>query len=696
MVAGRQLLAACLFALVAGAPTAPAFAVAQESPTPEAARAAVGPDREVLEREVDEALAKLARESAAPLAAERRSVLASFLGAIEVAVLRASVAAQHAQLPQEPLPQRPADGWVGTPELDRWRDQRDALALQVGALAAAIQSLSEQNERDNAQMRSHRSEERLWAERARLARPETPEAADAAARESLAHWRARQAEFLWSEAVAARRSAEAALPALDARLAALDALVSWGSPRQRLDDADLERALTAVDALVSGAERRADALRSRAHGVGPDSLDAAAAVAAEKERIALLRGQRDVWVLRARAVRAMSAGEGRHEVLAVLDEAIRQLASRQRWAEGQLAYAQARAGDSAEARSRRALLEAAGRSRALLERTRADLRAAIGVAEPRGWMRRAADALGGMVRSLWEWELFAVTDRHVVDGREVVQEYGVTLGKSVGVLLLLLSGYALVAGLSRLLGGVLLPRMGVDRQPARTITRWVSGLLLLVVVLLALKLARIPLVAFAFLGGALAIGIGFGAQTLLKNVMSGALILLERRIRVGDVLTVGGASGTCTDIGLRSTTVAGFDGIEMIVPNAVLLESTVNNWTGATTLVRREVLLVVPCDGREQASADLVAECARAAEGVLADPPPKVLATRFISGGVELTLQFWVAIGRGPAGPDIESRLRFEISRRLFDENIAVLPPMRVTLVPWSGGPRDAPDPAGA
>jgi potassium efflux system protein len=82
---------------------------------------------------------------------------------------------------------------------------------------------------------------------------------------------------------------------------------------------------------------------------------------------------------------------------------------------------------------------------------------------------------------------------------------------------------------------------------------------------------------FAFAGGALAMGVGFGMQTLIKNLISGVIVLLERHVRVGDVIEVEGITGKVTAVDIRSSTIRGPDGIESMIPNASVLEGKVTN-----------------------------------------------------------------------------------------------------------------------
>jgi small-conductance mechanosensitive channel len=625
---------------------------------------------------------------------QKRAVLTSLVAAMDLAeVRRAREDSRRSALAPDALPPLPSGGPVSMLRLDAWRDARDATRAELATLDDELGALRIEATERAGELRKAREEYRLWRERATIAGDDV--AASAQAEADLRLWHGRYAEFLHGSATRAIDAIAQQRTELESRLLQFDRHIAPAIQRQVFDASDVQR----IDAL-QGAERvRAEARITRFTKVVETQGRpfAASARAAEEELLAVIAGRDPLWRLRGRVIGRDDAAEADDALAPILADALRQVSLRERWVGAELDDALAEQASNTEPdgvladaaaediRSRRRLLDALKRSRILLERATEDL--AVMRAGSTGTFSAAWRAIAGFARELWEWELFVVTDRQTIDGRDVVQEHGVTLGKGLGALLLLGLGYWVVGALGRLLRRRILPWFGIAPQTARTVSRWIGGLLMLVVVLFILKIARIPLVAFAFLGGALAIGIGFGAQTLLKNVMSGALILLERRIRVGDVLTVGGTSGTCTDVGLRSTTLAGFDGIDVIVPNSVLLEAAVSNWTGSSQFVRREVALTIPCDGNEGRIAELARECAVRSAGVRSDPPPKILFTRFVDGGVELTVQFWIQVGGTPSAPEIESQLRFELTRTLVDLGITMLPPTRVTLVGPIGRP---------
>ena len=304
----------------------------------------------------------------------------------------------------------------------------------------------------------------------------------------------------------------------------------------------------------------------------------------------------------------------------------------------------------------------------------------FGVGEMRpdrlSWSEAGARILH-LARKVWEFELFAVEDSTHVDGRTVTVSYGVTVGKSIGVLLLFALGYLIFSLLVRWMQRVIVRRFGIDEQFAVVVRRWVMALAMVVLVVLVLNLARIPLTVFAFMGGALAIGIGFGTQTIIKNFISGIIILFERKIRVGDIVALPGVTGHVTAVDMRASTVRGFDGIEALVPNSLFLENQVVNWTYSSSRLRREVKVGVAYGSPVRKAAEIVAGCAEDHGLVLKDPKPEVYFEDFGDSALMLTLVFWVEFSAGFNARRVDSDLRFAIEKRLDEAGIAIPFPQR-------------------
>ena len=296
------------------------------------------------------------------------------------------------------------------------------------------------------------------------------------------------------------------------------------------------------------------------------------------------------------------------------------------------------------------------------------------------WSEQAALAwnkVSAVAQSIWRFELFAVEDTIDVQGRKVTVSRGVTVGKSIGAALLFIFGYLLAARLARRLERLLGNRFGVGVAQARTVRRWVLALVAFILLVLTLNLAQIPLTVFAFMGGALAIGVGFGTQTIIKNFISGLILLMERQIRVGDIVDIDGTTGTVTEVNLRSSTIRSFDGIAAIVPNSTLLEGKVTNWTMSDPRVRRVVRVGVSYGSPTDEVARRLLECAARHGLVLKDPEPQVLFDDFADSALVFALFFWIDLSAGTAGTKVMSDLRFMIEKSLAEGGISMPFPQR-------------------
>ncbi len=590
-----------------------------------------------------------------------------------------------------------------TPELDRLRDQRDGLASQRAALAPV--AASTQAELDAALAAQRRAQEAL-----RLATERAGRAGDgeAARRErdalQLARLEARVAELEVARFDRARGDVRARLDALAAPLAQLDDRIARARFAQRIDERDVVAIRADVAAARTGIAGERARLETALERLAPGDPAAEREAASLRDTLAALveldaveAGRIDVWDQRRAALSSGPDAAARRAAATALDRSIAQaqahrraVASRIEVLESEARVRRARVDAlredapqrAAEARAAAAVqrhLDVQARLRdtleryaTLLSRSRDDL--GVDDAAPRSGRERIA-AIGTRLvdaaRAVWRYELFSATETVLVDGRTVTVDHGVTVGKSIGVLGLFVAGGWLAARVSRRAIGAAVASGRVGEQLGRVLHRWTMTVLLLAVMVVALKLARVPLTAFAFVGGALAIGVGFGTQNLIKNLISGVIILFERKIRVGDVVTLGGISGTVVAVDLRATTVRGFDGIDSILPNSHLLENQVSDWSHGAGRIRGTVLVPVAHGADAAAAAACVLECARAHEAVLGEPPPQVLFDDVAPAGPVFRLWYWFRLDGPRAGPLIASDLRFAIDRALRERGIA-------------------------
>ena len=189
------------------------------------------------------------------------------------------------------------------------------------------------------------------------------------------------------------------------------------------------------------------------------------------------------------------------------------------------------------------LLGAIESTQSLLERCKQELDERFRVKSFSDYLEDALLDTRDIASQVWDFELFAVQDNIEVDGQIISGKRSVTVDKVVTALAILIIGYWFAVRLSRLVEGQAVTRLGMDASLARIARRWILFLEVLFLVVLSMMVVKIPLTIFAFMGGALAIGAGFGMQNMLKNLISGLMLLFERPFRPGDVVEVGGIRG---------------------------------------------------------------------------------------------------------------------------------------------------------
>ena len=277
-----------------------------------------------------------------------------------------------------------------------------------------------------------------------------------------------------------------------------------------------------------------------------------------------------------------------------------------------------------------------------------------------------------LAREIWSYELLTIEDEVQVGGQTLTTTRGVTVGKSIGALLLFLIALQLMLFFSVRIERLMVRRFAVEEEKAKMMRRWINAFGVVIVLMIALNMARIPLAVFAFAGGALAIGIGFGMQTLIKNLISGVIVLLERRVRVGDVIEVEGVTGMVTAVDIRSSTVRGGDGIESMIPNALLLEKRVTNWTLTNRNLRRVIKIGVVHGSPVRTVAQILEACASRHGLVLKDPAPIAMFEDFSESALAFALYFWVTLGPKSDPAQIMSDLRFMIDKELREAGIVI------------------------
>ncbi len=159
----------------------------------------------------------------------------------------------------------------------------------------------------------------------------------------------------------------------------------------------------------------------------------------------------------------------------------------------------------------------------------------------------------------------------------VVSDQAVTLGQVLIVPTVVIVGLILMQWTASFMQRRLVSR-GVNPDVVHLIKRIFYVVVIAVLFITTLDLLNVPLTAFAFVSGAVAIGVGFGSQNIINNFISGWILMWERPIKIGDFLEIGDTRGTVESINTRSTRIRRIDGVHLLLPNSFLLENIVVNW----------------------------------------------------------------------------------------------------------------------
>ena len=281
------------------------------------------------------------------------------------------------------------------------------------------------------------------------------------------------------------------------------------------------------------------------------------------------------------------------------------------------------------------------------------------------------------VGKIWAFEVTSYENKVEVDGQTLTGKVPVTLGMLLRALLFFILGYWIASKLANRIQATLVARGHLAETHARMLRNWLMIVVGLFLAIGTLSFLGIPLTVFAFFGGALAIGLGFGMQTLIKNFISGIIVLAERKIRVGDVLDVDGIRGVVVEVNTRSSVIRSADDEETMIPNSMFLENRVTNLTLSSRKVRRVLRVGVAYGTHPQTVMEILAESASRHGLICKDPAPFAIFEDFGDNSLVFTLYFWVELGGATNSMVVSSDLRLMIDKRFSEAGIGIPFPQR-------------------
>jgi small-conductance mechanosensitive channel len=182
------------------------------------------------------------------------------------------------------------------------------------------------------------------------------------------------------------------------------------------------------------------------------------------------------------------------------------------------------------------------------------------------------------------------------------------------------------------------------------LAKFANAFLIGLSILMGLNAAGVDLTALTVLTGAIGLGLGFGLQSIAANFVSGFVLLMDRSIKPGDVISLSGQSGTSTEnfgwvqeLRGRYVVIRDRDGIEMLVPNQHLISNAVINWSYTDPRIRLKLPVRVSYSDDPELALQILLRACEGQRRVLRDPPPVARLMQFGDHGIELELRFWIS-----------------------------------------------------
>ncbi len=284
-----------------------------------------------------------------------------------------------------------------------------------------------------------------------------------------------------------------------------------------------------------------------------------------------------------------------------------------------------------------------------------------------GWLPAIAEALDGPAVQLGQSRI------------SLLDVFQLLLSASLLVLLAMVLSNLLERNINR--ARYLSPSMKVG------IVKFGRVIIIILALLLALESVGIDLTALTVFGGALGVGIGFGLQRIASNFISGFILVLDRSIKPGDVISLGGTFGWVEELRARYLVVRDRDGVERLVPNENLITSEVINWSYSDSRVRLKIPVGISYGNDPEQAMALLEEAGRKVERVLDDPPPAARLVAFGDSAIELELRVWIQDPQNGV-TNVRSQVNLNIWRAFKQHEIEIPFPQRVLHVHADAGGR--------
>lgn len=274
------------------------------------------------------------------------------------------------------------------------------------------------------------------------------------------------------------------------------------------------------------------------------------------------------------------------------------------------------------------------------------------------------DSLIELVPTFWDYTLFNV-DKNPI-----------TVGVLFSGIFFVIVGYVAIRLFVSQFDKRVLSRFDIETPHRYTIKVFLFYFLITFLFLFTLYFLKVPLTVFTVVGGAVALGIGFGIKNIMNNLICGMVIVTEHPIKIGDLIEVDKLIGVVEHIGFRATSVRSLENTHILIPNSLILENSILNWTLSDKVIRSELAVGVQYGSPVEKVRDILLKAANDNKQILTynkDQMPRVFFEDFGDSALVFRLSYWIAVSSPFDIKQVASDLRFAINQ-LFKEGGITIP----------------------
>jgi len=301
------------------------------------------------------------------------------------------------------------------------------------------------------------------------------------------------------------------------------------------------------------------------------------------------------------------------------------------------------------------------------------------ITEPGGMLKVLENSISGLIWIVMALHLSGVLPEIL----NVLEDIKFNVGKNPVNLLLMLQGILTIVvtilialWFSRVIENKLMRVQHINMNLRVVLTKLLRVFLLFIAVLIALSAVGLDITMLSVFGGALGVGLGFGLQRIASNYVSGFIILLDKSMQIGDVVTIDTHYGVVSDLRTRYLVLRKLDGTQVIIPNETLIVNPVINHSFTDHKARVQMPIQVSYDSPLELAMQLMVDIAVGNSRVLVEPKPAVQIKGFGESGVDLMLSLWIPDPEEGSG-SLQSDIYLEIWRAFQINNISIPFPQR-------------------